>query len=360
MIKTAVSFCEMSKLCLKYLNTNYNYDHIIFNGSFIRSSVTKTIDFLRLLKNENIICIRNETCYRLCNALNDQGEFSETQYDRQILTTLKKKYKDFSNRKIQTYVFNTYRLIESLNDPDLSNLFYTKSFDTFSNICFELREASHYYHKNSLSYLIRNKHLYLGEFGKFNENFNIYEKFVNDTKFPITIEIFNFFEELTDERFETIVVPMRKFTDYGLTERIGNYQLISTATKSRYHFDGLGQIELNNTPLCFYDENKIFGISSTDMDFSYEPQPLKVCVVEDVNNTIVYYFRILEAKYSTLWYRSDEKLIFYTVRGSSPKNLRQYDLLNILEDRIIVERERYRNEIYSICSPICSPISSPI
>lgn len=286
---------------------------LIFNGCFLRKTLDETIYVLEMLKRYGIIPIENHSCSELEFLLFDRESIESIEIFEKTLEVGTKNYK-------------------------------------------KLKNAVNYYRNNKVKYLIIDRILYLGNIVDLREgieNMKIIQ--IENNNFPVDEEILEMFKE-SEYDVDKIVLPLNKFTDYGFCTIIGKYEIISTTVKKVKHSPKFGK-RSDLKPVCFYDGHEIFGISSYKINYSYKPQEISVCIFENVDNEEVIFFKLFSAKKISVWFDLYRGIIISTSKNSTPLNLIEYTLEEILLGQYVNKQEEFqlpkKNSV--IHSPVCSP-----
>lgn len=354
-----ICFSELSERVFRYLREYSKNLEIVFNGTIIHYDLEEMITFLNKLKKLNVTCVKEKYSYELCLAIYNKLEYKKLNFSQEEIQKIKIKYSIPNDENVEKYILNTIYFVNKTNNENLKYLFENINYRNIKNICNQLKHYLEYYYTNCVNYVLKNRQLVLSEFGYFDENFRILKEFEKSREFPLTLESYEFFENLDDERMDYIIVPLLRFTDFGFSEKIGNYQLVSLTTSSIFHTEQLGDNNLRKTPICFYEENKIWGNSSANLSFKYEPKRVKVCLMENLNDVTVEYFKIFDSSKVSIWFNKYDISIFYTEKGKSPKKLKQYSFKEFLNNEIEPTKEHYKNDSIIKNEVPESPINSP-
>lgn len=312
MNRKIISFSEISIQHEKKFK-EFSNATLIFNGNFLQSNLQKTVEVLGLMKRYNIVPLENGVCSAVEKALTEN-----------IL--------DESNAFISK---NLIRGTEENRD--------------------KLAEAFIYYTETKRKYIIKNRTLYLGEILNLYQGLETHELIISKD-LPINEELFDMFSEIEYD-VDKIVLPLKRICDYGFATKIGNYKIVSTAAKAVKHEPIFGE-KTKNLPLCFYDGKEIFGISSYDIIYNYEPTQISVCIFENVDNDEVLFFKIFTAKKISIWFNGCKSMIMGIGKNSTPSNYVEYSLENIVRGQYTIRQEEFL--VNRISPPIHSPLSSPV
>jgi len=358
-MRKIICFSEASERSTRYLKEYSNNKEIVFNGSVIQHSLEETIYFLQKIKKMRIICVREKFSYELSQALLEQGPYENYEINEELERKIHELYNDYDKQTVEKYVSNLICFIIKTKGKINRSMFKDKKIRELKSICDTLRKNLTYYYYNSVTYFLKDKQLVLGEYGEFDENFIVTKPLEYQKKLPFSLAFYRFLEGLDDDRMDTIIIPTVPLTDYGFCDKIANYYIISLNNKRVYHSRGIGSREHDKSPICFYEEGKIWGNTCNSVKFEYDPSKIKVCMMEDINNNIVEFFKILDTKTVSIWFNRQEQLIFYTNKGLSPKGLSQHSYKSFLKGEIEPEKEEYRVSISMDDDAPESPVSSP-